>query len=355
MSELIGFTGMGRKEKSMSINSSRRRTSWKGLTVAKMGILIAIFLLCFAGLSREVKAQEYPAKPITMLIGFPVGGVVDVCTRALAEEAKKFLGQEIVIVNKPGGGGAVGVGILANSKGDGYTLLATTTSCLTNTPHIESVPYDPLKDIVPIIQFGNLITVCGVISDSPHGSFQDFIEFARRNPGKVSCCISGIGTTPHLAMELVNQRDNINISLIPTEGTPKSMAALLGRHVTAVATSIGGMIPYVNAGKARILVTTADKRIEVIPNVPTLFELGYSQGVLIELYLILAPKGTPLTVVKKLEEAFRRAMETPEFINITGKLYLYVKTPLAGEKLKEFIEKEYAKNGEIIRKAKLGK
>jgi tripartite-type tricarboxylate transporter receptor subunit TctC len=157
-------------------------------------LVLTIGLLCWG---EAAQAQEYPAKPITFIIANAPGGGLDICARILGQEAGKILGQEIVPVNKPGGGGAVGTGILASSKGDGYTVLATTDHPLTTIPFMESLPYDPVKDLIPIIQYGSLKSLNVVRSDSPHKSFKEVIDFARRNPGKVSFGPPGIGVSSH--------------------------------------------------------------------------------------------------------------------------------------------------------------
>ena len=317
--------------------------------------LVAVVIMALLGWNQGAQAQEYPTKPINLLISFAAGGPTDICARKLTSEVIKILGQEIVPVNRPGGGGSLAVGLLAGAKGDGYTLLAHTTAALTHAPHLETVAYDPLKDIIPIIQFGSLVVPFVVLSDSPFKSFKDLVEFARKNPGKVSCSNPGAGTTPHIAMELVNLEEKIKVIIVPFDGTAPAMTALLGGHVTACGSSIAGIMSYLKAGKVRVLAVTSDKRIDVLPDVPTLVELGYPKGAIEEIYLISAPKGTPSAIVKKLEGAFQTAMETPGFRTLVKDSNLYVGNPLSGQKLKEWIEKQYAKIGEIVRKAGVGK
>ena len=316
---------------------------------------LAIVILCFFGWIQWVWAQDYPTRPITLLISYAPGAATDVCARMAAQEASKILGQEIIPVNKPGGGGAVATGIMASSKGDGYTFLAVTSAALTNVPHMESVTYDPLKDVIPVIQFGSLTTGIVVRSDSPYKSFKDLIDFCRKNPGKVSYAVPGVGITPHLAMELVMFEEKVNIVVIPFEGSTPAMTALLGGHVSSAGASTSGFLAHLRAGKVRALATTADKRIGVLPDTPTLLELGYSNGVLLEMYIIVAPKGTPPAVMKKVEGAFRKGMETSAFRTTAENFYSYAENPSSGQELKEYIERMHAKNGEIIRKAKLGK
>jgi tripartite-type tricarboxylate transporter receptor subunit TctC len=341
-----------RKQDSFGIN--RKGLAVKGWTLHRKSFLLVILIIGFLSGSQGAQSQEYPTRPITLIISFAPGAGTDVCGRAMIQGATRTLGQEIIPVNKPGAGGAVGTGIVATSKPDGYTLLATSTSVLTIIPHMEQVTYDPVKDVIPIIQFGVVNNGIVVRSDSPHKSFKDLVDFARRNPGKVSCGVVGVGTPPHLDIELLKMEGNVDISIIPFGGAVPTMTALLGGHITTAGVGASAWMSYFKAGKVRILATTTEKRI--IPEVPTLYELGYPYyGCSTELHIIAAPKGISSAVMKKLEGAFQKAEETPEFRKSAESFYIYVPNPLSGQRLKEFIENLHAKNGEIIWKAKLGR
>jgi tripartite-type tricarboxylate transporter receptor subunit TctC len=327
----------------------------KTCRICKGMLMFLIISLGIMGWIQGALAQEFPARAITLLICMQPGAGADLGGRIIAQDATKTLGQEIIPMNRAGGGGAVAAGILASSKGDGYTLLSCTNGALTTTPHLESVPYDSLKDFIPIIQFGSLTSGIMVRSDSPYKSLKEFIDFARKNPGKLSYGFPGVGTAPHLAIEHVMLEEKVNIATVPFEGAVPSITALLGGHVSACGISTSGFLPHLKAGKIRVLATTGEKRIEVVPDAPTLFELGYPYGVLLDLYLIVGPKGIPPAVMKTLEGAFLKAMETPAFQALAERLYMQVKVPLHGGKFKDYMEGLYAKNGEIIRKAKLAK
>ncbi len=317
-------------------------------------ISLSVLLLSSLGFGQAGWAQDYPTQPINLLIDRPPGAGTDVVARVIAPGSSKVLGQEVIPVNKPGAGGAVAVGILASSKGDGYTVLAHTTSSLTVIPHLEKVAYDPIKDLVPLVHFGTFY--CGIIvrADSPHKSFKDLIEFARKNPGKASFGIVGVGNAPHLDIELVLQQEKVDMPVVPLGGGPPAMTALLGGHVTAVGVGASAWIPNFKAGKVRVLATTTEKRI--MPEVPALREFGYPfYNLSTEYYLISAPKETPAPVVAKLEGAFRKAMEAPEFRTTAESFYVYDPNPLSRQALKDLIETLYRKNGEIIQKTKLGK
>ena len=337
----------------MYADASKERAG-SGWTIWRKCILPCALLLSFLGFGQGAQAQEFPTQPINLFIDRPPGAGTDVVARAIAPAASKILGQEVIPVNKPGAGGAVAVGILANSKGDGYTLLAHTTSSLTVIPHLESVAYDPIKDLGPVVHFGTFY--CGIIvrADSPFKSFKDLIDYARKNPGKASFGIVGVGNAPHLDIELVLQQEKVNMPVVPLGGGPPAMTALLGGHVTAIGVGASAWIPSFKSGKVKALATTTEKRI--LPDVPALHEFGYPfYNLSTEYYLISAPKNTPAPVVAKLEGAFRKAMETPEFRTTAESFYVYDPNPLSRQALKDLIDTMYHKNGEIIQKTKLGK
>jgi tripartite-type tricarboxylate transporter receptor subunit TctC len=337
-----------------SIVKHRERRSLKARGAWRKSLALGFAILCFLALGQPGQAQEYPTQSITLIIDRPPGSGTDIVSRVIAPTASKILGQEIVPLNKPGAGGAVGAGILASSKPDGYTILAFTMSGLTVVPHIEKVSYDPLKDVVPIAHFGTFHCAVMVRADSPHKTFKDVIDHARKNPGKVSFGIVGVGNAPHLDFEIVLQQEKVDVPIIPFGGAPPTLTALLGGHVTAAGVGASNWMPNYKAGKVRLLATTTEKRI--LPEVPALREFGYPfYNLSTEYYLIAVPKGTPAPVVAKLEGAFRKAMETPEFRTTTTNLYVYDPNPLSKEAIKELVETLYHKNGEIIQKAKLGK
>ena len=336
------------------VKCHRRRRAANGWTTWKKSMALGILMLGFMGLSQAAQAQEYPTQPITMLISNAPGAGTDVCSRVVAAGASKVLGQEIIPMNKPGGGGSVATGILASSKPDGYTFLALTSSALTVVPQLESVSYDPLKDVIPLLHFGTFHCSISVRADSPHKTFKDLIDYARKNPGKASFGIVGIGNPPHLDIELMMMQEKVDMPVIPFGGAAPAVTALLGGHVTAIGVGASAWMPNYRAGKIKLLATTTEKRI--IPDVPCLHEFGYPfYGISTEYYLMAVPKGVPEAVMKKLEGALRKAMETPEFRKTTENFFVYDPNTLPTPAFRELQEKLFQKNGEIIRKAKLGK
>ncbi len=317
-------------------------------------LILTLLALGFLAMAQGAHAQEFPNQSINMLIDRPPGAGTDVVARVIAPGASKALGQEVIPVNKPGAGGGVAVGILANAKPDGYNILAHTTSSLTVVPYLESVSYDPLKDLVPIAHFGTFN--CGILvrADSPYKTFKELIDFARQNPGKASFGIVGAGNAPHLDIELVLQQEKVNMPVVPLGGGPPALTALLGGHVTVIGAGQSAWMSSLKAGTVRVLATTTEKRI--LPDVPTLHEFGYPfYNLSTEYYLVSAPKAIPAAVIGKLEGAIHKAMQAPEFKTTAESFYVYDPNPLSRQALKDLIDTLYKKNGEVIQKTKLGK
>ena len=335
------------------VKLNQRKTAMNLRSTFKKSVLIAILILGLLGWSQGVQAQKYPTRSITLLVNAQPGGGTDMTCRLAAPEATRILGQEIIPVNKPGGGGSLAAIEMINSKPDGYTLLGAADPQLITLPQLESVGYD-LKDFSPIIATG--VANVGIIvrSDSPFKSFKDFIDFARKNPGKVSYGTSQFGTSQHLAMEHVKMEEKVNIAIINFMGAVPTITALLGGHVSACGVGSTSFFSHYKAGKVRVLAVLGEKRMEALPDVPSLVELGYPLGGAFKaVYLISAPKGTPSDVVETLAGAFRKAMEMPEYITYVKSNHLYLENPLSGQSLKEDLEARYLKIGEVIRKANL--
>jgi tripartite-type tricarboxylate transporter receptor subunit TctC len=275
-------------------------------------IYCATIVLVFALLSTRavVLAQDYPTKPINLTVCIATGGTVDLSTRILASKAEKFLGQPIVINNNGGGAGVLAMDFVAKAKPDGYTLASCPQTAVAEIPHLRKTPYK-LDDFTPIMQFAEPEGGLAVKIDSPFNSLKDLIEYARKNPGKVTYTTSGSLTPWHLAMMYVGKQENVQWTAIPVPGGDPNMP-LLGGHVTAF-TAASSWKRYVDQGKFKLLAVYSEKRLRVFPNVPTLSELGYDYVVNAH-YYIAAPAGTPAPIVKRLDDAFRKAMDDPEFV-----------------------------------------
>jgi tripartite-type tricarboxylate transporter receptor subunit TctC len=279
---------------------------------AALGALAAAAVLT----ASTALAQSFPVKPITLICPWPAGGSTDLHLRKMAELASKRLGQTVIVENKPGGSGMNGPSTMAKTaRPDGYTLSQLTISAF-RVPYMQKVDWDPLEDFTYVIGLAGYTFGIVVKNDSPFKTFQDLIEYARANPGKLSYATPGQGTSLHLAMEEIGAKTNVQFLHIPFKGYAEGATALLGGHVMAHVDSTG-WAKHVDAGTMRLLATLGDKRTRW--NAPTVSELGIDT-VSNSPYGVVAPKGVPPQVVKTLHDAFKSAMDDPENLKILQQL-----------------------------------
>jgi tripartite-type tricarboxylate transporter receptor subunit TctC len=262
--------------------------------------LIALPQLCFA--------QSFPTKPIRFICPWPAGGSTDAVIRAFAESAGKLLGQTIIVDNKPGAGGLLGANELVNAKPDGYTLSQLPHGVF-RIPHMQKVQFDVTRDFTWIACLTGYTFGLVVPADSAIKSIKDLVAFAKADPEKFTYGSTGIGTSPHLAVEEFAQRAGIKLTHVPFKGNADNMQAILGGH-TMGASDATGWAPHVESGKLRLLATYGSKRTKRWPNVPTLTELGY-QTVSDSPFGVCGPKDMDPGVVRALHDAFKKTLEDP--------------------------------------------
>jgi len=281
-------------------------------------IRLLLCALCAAVASFPAHAQNFPERPITLICPWPAGGGTDVAMRTLAEAMSKQLGQRVIVENKAGASGTIGPAYMAqNAKPDGYTLSQMAISVF-RMPYLQKVNYDPLTDFTWIIGITGYTFGVVVRADSPWKTWQEFIAYAKANPGKVTYATPGTGTSLHITMEEIAQRDGIQWVQVPFKGNADATAALLGGHVMASADSTGWG-EQIDAGKLRMLVSWGETRTRRWPNVPTLKELGY--GIVSNSpYGIAGPKGMDPKIVRILHDAIRKAIDDPNYIKTIERL-----------------------------------
>lgn len=275
--------------------------------------LIMAFLLslCICGAPLSAQAdKEYPQKPITAYIPLGVGDTADLFIRAITPHMEKFLGQPVILVNKPGSGGAVALASMANAKPDGYTMSWANLPTLAIQPQMRKLTYDPDK-LVPVASPMQYEYILFVNSDSPYKTLNDLIEAAKKEPGKIRYGTPGLGTTNHLGVAWLANKENVNMTAVPFDGNPKAISALLGNHCDAVNTSITPSVSPYKGGLIRPLAVFSDFRIPMLPDVPTLKELGYDFSQYSNLGAVF-PEGTPEDIRKRMENAIRYAVEQPD-------------------------------------------
>jgi tripartite-type tricarboxylate transporter receptor subunit TctC len=257
-------------------------------------------------------AMGFPTKPVTLIIPYPAGGSSDGTGRGLANSAKKYLGQPVIPENKPGGGGTVGPSLMVTKPADGYTLCAFPPFGTAVAWHMGKLSFNPLDDVTRIIRYTGTHYGIVVRADAPWKTIQDLVKYAKANPKKVTYGSTGVGSAAHLAMEELSALSGMELVHMPYKGGAETNPALLGGHVDIVCDSTGWG-PLVEAGKFRLLATLGPQRLPRYSQAPTLKEAGYDMIALAPME-VAGPKGLSGSIVKLLHDAFRKAMDEPEFL-----------------------------------------
>jgi tripartite-type tricarboxylate transporter receptor subunit TctC len=313
--------------------------------------IIQLAAATLAATSLAVHAQAFPAKPIKLVIAFPAGGPTDITMRQLADNAGKILGQPVIVDNKPGAGGTLPAQMLQSAATDGYTLAQIPLGVF-RLPYTTKIAWDPVKDISYVINVTGYAFGIAVPADSPLKNWNDFVAYAKANPGKLSYGSTGTLTSPHLTTELIAQKLGIQLNHIPYKGSAELTTAISGGHIMAMADSTG-FAPLVEAGRVRVLNTWGEKRLEKFPDVPTLKELGLDI-VQNSPFGIGAPRGTPPEVVKRLHDAFKKAMEDPSYLQALAR-YDMVPIYMDSAQYTRFAQETFAREKALVEKLGLAK
>jgi len=273
--------------------------------------LVALALTILAGIA-DARAQAYPSRPITLVVPFPPGGSTDAAARIMAERMRAPLGQPIVIENVGGAGGSIGVGRVARAAPDGYTFLMVASTLSLNSVLYKKVSYDPIKDFAPIMQVASAPNVLIVNPAVPAKSLTEFIALAKQKPGQLTYGTPGIGTSPHMCMELLKYMAGIDVQHIPYRGVSQSVTDILGGRVSGMVLNVLTAKPHIEAGQLRALGVTGLRRSEALPNVPTIAETAVPTYEALQWFGILAPAGTPAPIVALLQAKIAEGLRAPE-------------------------------------------
>jgi tripartite-type tricarboxylate transporter receptor subunit TctC len=307
---------------------------------------LVVFFSMLAVLTKEGLSQEsYPNRPITLVVPFGAGGTSDAAGRFIAKCAEKELGQPIVVENKSGGGGSIGVSYVLKSKPDGYTLGLAQTSGLVIHPHMKKLPYNPLTDLTDITVIVNMLLGLGVRLDSPWKTFDDVIAYARNNPGRFTYSCAGIGTAQHICMEQIAIKEGIKWTAVPFKSGAEATVAFLGGHTDGVVQTTMDMLPHEK--RFRFVLSVGDKRWPDFPNVPNTLDKGYNFYAM-SYTSIIAPRGVPEPIMKKLEGVFEKAKKNPSFIEEMDKLKVETST-LSGKEYSDLWRSKYDEMGKVIK------
>lgn len=293
-------------------------------------------------------AQDWPTKPIEVVVGFAPGGGTDMVARAIADVAAKYTGQPLVVNNKPGATGIIGSQYVYNSKPDGYTLLVAGGSETVSVPHFKNLPFNPIIDFDPVIRI--MVERIGfyVRTDSPWKTMKEFIADAKQNPDKYSYATAGVGGLHHATVLVTEKRTGIRLTHVPHKGGAETLTALAGGHVNVAMASPNEAYALVQGGRVRCLAITALERSPTEPNAPTMRELGY------DVYIdnqkgFVFPKGVPQPIRQKLHDAVKKAYDDPQFRASADKLKLEL-SYLNGEDFRKALKSMYDQIGESVKK-----
>jgi tripartite-type tricarboxylate transporter receptor subunit TctC len=315
-------------------------------------VKVKFLFVCFAAfclLPIVTYAQQvdtkFPSHPITFINPVPAGAASDLCFRMISKEAEKFLGQPIVVINKTGGSFTVGIAAIASAKPDGYTIGYAGHPGMFVPPLTEKVPYNPVTDLREIMQFGIMNIAVTVKGDSPFKSWKDIVAYARQNPKKLTYGSAGVGSFGHLALEQIARREKVEFTHIPFKGSPETQVALLGGHIMVGTGDFN--YPLIESGEIRLILLVAEERSPYYPDVPIMKDLGYD--IPAPTFLNIAgPKGLPDEIVKKLDDAYHRAMKEPTFIKAM-KEFRYTILYRNGKELDAYVASNYEAFAKLLK------
>jgi len=312
---------------------------------------IALFALM---LVWPASAQQYPNKPVKVIVPFAAGGVTDIATRLIAQRLSERLGQQFFVENIGGAGGNIGMGNAAKSPGDGYTILVASSSIVVNPSLYKQAPYDIEKDFIPVTKAGGTPNSWVVNKDFPAKTMKDLIDLFGREPGKHSVGSPGTGTTPSLSIEMLKQALNLQFITVPFAGGGPMTTSLLGGHTPIACSALGNYVNLLRQGKIRGLAVTASKRSVAMPDIPTLAEFGIKGQDAETMTGVFVPTGTPKPIVELLQREFAAAVNSPD---IKAKL-LQAGVEAEGNSSADFaayVKDEVAKWRKVIAAAKIAK
>ena len=279
-------------------------------TVAATSFVAAAMLLSHSAASAQA---AYPSRAIKLIVPFPAGGGTDLIAREVANKVAVANGWSIIIDNKPGSGGNLGVDAAAKSPADGYTLVLGQTSNLAINPTLyPKLPYNPQKDLTPIVTVASAPLALVVAADSPYKTLADVVAAAKARPEALNYASSGSGTVAHLATELLQKTAGVKFTHVPYKGAAQGSTDLIGGQIQMYMSSVPTLIGYVKGGKMRVLAVTSAKRTADLPAVPTVAESGFKGFEAVTWFGIAGPAGLPKDVVAKVNGAFNKALQDPE-------------------------------------------
>ena len=318
-----------------------------------MKITTILITVAAATLTSAAMAAQWPERPVRMLVGFAPGGGTDATARAIAPKLTELLGQQIIIDNRPGATGNIATDIAAKSNPDGYTILMGTIAALAINPALyEKLPFDPIKDLLPVTRAVDSTNVLVLHPSVPAKSVKELIALAKAKPGSLNCGSSGVGGAGHLALELFNLQTGTRIVHVPYKGGGPAMIDLLGGNIQLIFATAASSVGHIKSGKIRALAVTTLKRSPLVPDLPTVAETGLKGFEANNWYGILVPAKTSRAIVMRLNKDISTALMTPDIKELLFKQGLDV-APESPEAFGAYIKSELAKWAKVVKAAGL--
>ena len=314
--------------------------------------LISFAVFCFSSCAMAALPQDYPRRPIRIIITVAPGGGADITARMIAQKLTEAWGQQAIVDNRPGGNGIVGMEIAANANPDGHTLVLGTIGPVAVNPSLYAkLPYDPVNGFAPVARAVSALNVLVVHPSLPVNSVKELIAYAKANPGKLNFGSSGVGFADHLAGELFNTMAGVKMTHVPYKGGAPAMIDLVGGNVQLIFATVSTALTQMKAGRIRALAVTAGKRVEQFAELPTVAESGVPGFAVDNWYGVLAPRGTPKPVIVRLHAEINRALEqhdVRERLQVLGIFAFPAPTP---EAFGDYIRSEIAKYAQVVKSA----
>ncbi len=307
-------------------------------------------LLLTLGFNGPVSAQVWPSKPIKLIVPFPAGGPTDLVGRAAATVLGDALGQPVLVENRPGGNGTVGLDVLAKTAPDGYTI-GLTAITLSTAPHLTKVNWDPFRDFTPITNLVSMTPLIVANPALPANTLAELVSYAKANPGKIAFGTPGVATVPHLAAEMLQGAAGIKLNHVPYKGAAQQIQDLLaGATLVDFQSSLVVALPMIRAGKLKPIAVLTGQRSPLLPDVPTAAESGYMQVNAAPWFGLGGPAGLPADAVKRMNEALVKGMKAKDVVDRFNAIGAIVHTS-SPEEFAAYIRSEHARWGEVIRGA----
>jgi len=313
----------------------------------KRHLAASLAAFCTAAAAFAAQAQDWPAKPVTILVPFAAGGTVDIVARTLGQKLAADLGKTFVVENRAGAGGSIATTAMVRAAPDGYTLLFHHQGIVFNAA-LYDLPFDTTRDVMPVAYIGATPNVLVVNKNVPAASVQEFLALARARPGAINYGSGGVGSAGHLSVEMLQSMAGLKLQHIPYKGSGPAIADLIGGRIQAMLLTIPAVMPYLTGGDLRPIATSGKVRSPALPNLPTLAESGITDFDYTPWYGVFAPAGTPAPVLRKIHEAINNAISDPEMRDKLAKQGLEVQ-PMTREEFAAIMSADVSRWTQVIK------